>query len=86
MSEAHELGTLVSGMMNTMAELRKVIAGQREMLINQQETLLGIAALLKVQGQGLTMHQRIIEAMAAQLGIAFEPLPEEPPQNPPPVN
>ena len=87
MSEEHELGTLVTGMMNTMGELRKVIAAQREMLVNQQQTLAGIAALLKVHGNGLGMHQRVIEAMAGQLGIAFDPLPEEPQYNPPgPVN
>lgn len=81
MSAEHELGTLVGGMMDTMGELRKIIASQRELLLNQQETLAGIAALLRVHGVGLEMHQTILEAIGAKLGIAFDPLPEEPPKS-----
>jgi hypothetical protein len=56
-SDEHELANLVAGMMNTMGELRKVIASQREMIINQGQTLAGIAALLKVHGV-IVLHEK----------------------------
>jgi hypothetical protein len=84
MSEEIE-ATLVTRMLDSMGEFRKCIAAQREMIQNQQEILAGVSAMLERHTSALQMHQRTIEVMAAQLGIAFDPLPE-PPHNPPIVN
>jgi len=53
------------------------VAQLRKLVVNQQETLLGVNALLRTHSETLRMHQRVIEAMASRLGIAFDPPPDE---------
>ena len=67
---------LAKDMLDHMASLRKLV-------INQQETLAGIAAMMKVHTTSLKMHQRIIEQLAAESGMAFT---SEDPSPPDPVN
>jgi len=65
MSEDTErLGKLAQDMLTGMDSLKKLV-------INQQETLAGISAMLRVHTTTLRMHQRIIEQLADQAGIAF---------------
>ena len=61
MSEKEPLEKLAKDMLESMAVLRKLV-------INQQETLAGIAAMMKVHTTSLRMHQKIIEALAAESG------------------
>jgi hypothetical protein len=61
---------IVSDMTDHVAQLRKLI-------LNQQETLLGVNALLRTHSRTLEMHQKVIEAIASRLGIALDPPPNE---------
>jgi len=67
---------LVIDMMDSVAQLRKLV-------VNQQELIAGIGALLQTHTTGLQMHQKAIEALAAQAGIAFDAPDEPSPSSPP---
>jgi uncharacterized coiled-coil protein SlyX len=72
----------------------EVIAGQvldqmaamRKLVANQTEALAGINALLKNHTQALAGHQRIIEALAGELGVPVQDVDPDAPQSPPPLN
>lgn len=75
MSEENErLGKLAQDMLTGMDSLKKLV-------INQQETLAAISAMLKVHTTSLKMHQKIIEQLAADSGIAFTADPSADPVN-----
>ena len=61
----HTISQLAIQMLDQMTAVRKLVA-------NQNEALAGINALLKNHTQALATHQRIIEAIGAELGIAFD--------------
>jgi hypothetical protein len=53
----------------------------RELYRNQQELIAGLNALLHSHSESLKMHQRVIEILCGECGIAFTS--DEPPAPPP---
>jgi hypothetical protein len=70
MSE-NELETLVARTFDAVGEIRKANSGNARAIANLQETLTGIAALLQNHTDALNMHQRTIEVLAREAGLAF---------------
>jgi hypothetical protein len=64
--------------------LREMLDSNRQwraLYKNQQELLTGLNALLHSHGESLRMHQRVIEILCREAGIAFTS--DDPPATPP---
>jgi hypothetical protein len=83
-SENESLEALVVRVFTAVGEIRKANSGNAKAIANLHETCAGIAALLKNHTAALNMHQRTIEVLAREAGLAYTP--EEPPEAPPAPN
>jgi flagellar biosynthesis/type III secretory pathway chaperone len=73
---------LVLRVFQATAEIRKANSANAAAVRNLQETCARIAALLQNHSQALRMHQKTLDVLANELGLAFTP--EEPPEQAPP--
>jgi hypothetical protein len=65
-------------MLDNSAEMRKALVNHAEQLRNLNETIAALAQLVNSHTQGLRMHQKTLEVLAREAGIAFD-APEAPP-------
>jgi len=70
------LEALVLRVFTAVGDIRKANSGNAKAIANLNETCAAIAALLKNHTNALNMHQRTIEVLAREAGLAFG---EEPP-------
>ena len=62
------------------------VGALRRLVVNQQDTLAGITALLERHTKALAGHKRIIEGLAGELGVPVQDVDPDAAQSPPPLN
>ena len=65
MSEDTSVEHLIGQLFDSMRQFREIYR-------NQQETLVALSQLVNSHTQGLRMHQKTLESIAGQMGIAFD--------------